>query len=161
MFLISAHLRLKIPFEKVRKLGVETSSSSSVTWWLDYFSIFAHLWQFKYAQCHKMFAKVGSKFYQVVNKAFKSCPNTFKFCQSGEISPSLFTLSSFTYFEKGEILSLKVFGSFQKNLRKYPPHFFVVNRSQIFLQLDHIELLMHYTHCPDSNHQSLARTARH
>ena len=108
-----------------------------------------------------MFAKVGSKFYQVVNKAFKSCPNTFKFCQSGEISPSLFTLSSFTYFEKGEILSLKVFGSFQKNLRKYPPHFFVVNRSQIFLQLDHIELLMHYTHCPDSNHQSLARTARH
>ena len=64
----------------------------SVTRWLEYFSIFGHLKECKFSQKHKIFAKVGSKFCQIVNTAFKSYPNTLKLCQSGKISPSLVTL---------------------------------------------------------------------
>ena len=39
---------------------------------------FGHLQECKFAQQHKIFAKVGWKFCQIANKAFKSCPNTFK-----------------------------------------------------------------------------------
>ena len=45
----------------------------SVTRWLDYFSIFSHLQQWKLAQsCHK-FAKVGSAFCQIRNTLSKIC----------------------------------------------------------------------------------------
>ena len=58
---------------------------SSVTRWLDYFSIFGHFQQWKLAQnCHK-FAKVGSAFCQIRNELSK-------ICQSGEILPNLVKL---------------------------------------------------------------------
>ena len=34
----------------------------------------------------KIFAKVGSKFCQIVNKAFKSCPNILKFAKVAKFS---------------------------------------------------------------------------
>ena len=53
----------------------------SVTRWLDYFSIFGHLQNWKLAQkCHK-FPKVGSTFYQIRNKPSKICQKLIKICQ--------------------------------------------------------------------------------
>ena len=63
-----------------------------MTRYLEYFSKFGHFKACKFAQQYKINAKVGSQFCQIVNKAYKSCPNTLRFCQSGEISPSLVTL---------------------------------------------------------------------
>ena len=60
--------------------------------------LFGHLQQWKIAQWHKTFAKVGSKFCQILNKPSK-------FCQSGEISPNLVTLFS-TYNDVTVILIL-------------------------------------------------------
>ena len=65
---------------------------SSVTRWLDYSSTFGHLYQWKLAQWHTKFAKVGPRFSQIVNKPSKNCPRLWRFCQNGEILPNLVTL---------------------------------------------------------------------
>ena len=67
---------------------------SSVTRWLDYSSTFGHLYQWKLAQWHTKFAKVGPRFSQIVNKPSKNCPRLWRFCQNGEISPNLVTLAT-------------------------------------------------------------------
>ena len=40
----------------------------------------------------KIFAKVGFKFCQILNKSLKDCQRVLKFCQCCEISPILVTL---------------------------------------------------------------------
>ena len=65
----------------------------SVTRLLDYFSTFGHLHQWKFAQKYTKFAKVGSKFFQVVNKPLKNGPRLWIFYQSGKILPNLVTLA--------------------------------------------------------------------
>ena len=57
-----------------------------VTRWLYNFSILGHLHQWKIAQLHWKFAKVGSKKCKTLNKLSKNCPNFLRYCQSGEIS---------------------------------------------------------------------------
>ena len=74
------------------------SHESSVTRWLDYFSIFGHLHQRKLPQnCHK-YAKVGSAFCQIRNKLPKICQRLFNFCQKVETSPNLVTLHESLFF---------------------------------------------------------------
>ena len=59
----------------------------SVTGWVDYFSMFCHLRQWKFAQWHKhyKFAITGPKFCQILNRRIKNCP-------SGKIPPHMVTL---------------------------------------------------------------------
>ena len=65
---------------------------SSVTIWLDHFSKFGHLQQWKLAQwCHK-FAKVGSALCQIRDKPSKICQRLVNFCQSVKNLPNLVTL---------------------------------------------------------------------
>ena len=64
----------------------------SVTRLLDYFSIFGHLHQWKFAQKYRKFADVGLKFCQILNKRIKNCRRLWIFCQSGQISSILVTL---------------------------------------------------------------------
>ena len=64
----------------------------SVTGWLAYFSTFVHLHQWKLAQRHRKFAKVGPRFSQTINKPSKNCPRLWRLYQNGEISPNLVTL---------------------------------------------------------------------
>ena len=64
-----------------------------MTRWLDYISTFGHLHQRKFAQWHTKLAKVGLKFCQILNEPSKNCPRLWRYCQSGEISPNLVTLS--------------------------------------------------------------------
>ena len=67
--------------------------ASSGTRRLDYFSTFGHLhWRWKIAQRHSIFAKVGSKFWQIINKPSKIYPWLCGFCQRVEILPNLVTL---------------------------------------------------------------------
>ena len=42
---------------------------------------------------HHILAKVGFKFYQILNYPSTFCPRLLKFCQTGEISPNLVTLN--------------------------------------------------------------------
>ena len=65
---------------------------SSVTKWLDYFSTFGHLHQWKLAQWHTKFAKDDPKFSQTVNKTSKYCTRHWRFYQNGEILPNLVTM---------------------------------------------------------------------
>ena len=87
-------------FEKMRFTQTSKSLSrsccrESVTRWLDYFLIFDHLYQCKFAQQHKIFANLRSKVCQIVNKAYKRCQTTFKnqpkwqnFAKSGHTDPN-------------------------------------------------------------------------
>ena len=68
----------------------------SVTRWLAYYSKFGHLHQWKLAQWHTKFAKVGPRFFQIVNKPSKNCPRLWRFWQNGKISPNLVTLAHLT-----------------------------------------------------------------
>ena len=65
---------------------------NSVTRWLDYFSTSGHLHQWKLAQWHTKFAKVGQNNSQVGNKPSENYPRLWRFCQNGKISPNLVTL---------------------------------------------------------------------
>ena len=72
----------------------------SVTRWLDYFSTFGHLHQWKLAQWLTKMAKVGPKFYQIVNKPTK-LPKAWiflikgwNFAKSGHTDPVLFSVDS-------------------------------------------------------------------
>ena len=64
----------------------------SETRWMYYFSIFGHLQHWKAAQKHNNFARVGSKFWQTINKPSTNWQRFISFCQSGQISPNLVTL---------------------------------------------------------------------
>ena len=66
----------------------------SVTRWEKYFSIFGHLHQWKFAQKHKKFAKIGSINSPIQNEGFKNCQGLLKFSQSGDFSPNLVTLDA-------------------------------------------------------------------
>ena len=68
------------------------TNAVSVTRWLDYFSIFGHLQQWKFALKHQIFAKADSKFCQTLNNAFKIFIIINIFCVSGAILPNLVTL---------------------------------------------------------------------
>ena len=61
---------------------------SSVNRWVYYFSIFAHLHEWKFAERHTKFVKLC----EILNELLKNCRKLFRFCQSGEISPNLVTL---------------------------------------------------------------------
>ena len=66
---------------------------------------FFNIWplkQCKFAQQHKQFAKIDSKFCQKVNKAFKNCPNAFK------ISPNLVTLFTKYKFQTEQLVKFNV-----------------------------------------------------
>ena len=57
--------------------------------------LFFNFWWFTTMKaCHfdEMFAKVGLKFCQILNKPSKDSQKVLNFCQSGEISPNLVTL---------------------------------------------------------------------
>ena len=73
----------------LRSLNATEIFRSSVTRWLHYCSIFGHLQQWKLAQKCDKFAKVGSAFCQIRNKASKFFQWLVNFCQSGKISPNL------------------------------------------------------------------------
>ena len=53
---------------------LHTRQGYSVTRWLDFFSIFGRLHQWKFAQWHSKFAKLVSKECQTLNKLAKNCP---------------------------------------------------------------------------------------
>ena len=69
------------------------NSASSVTRWLGYMLIFDHLKQLTFARWHKEFAKICSKCCQILFKPSINEQRFLKFCQSGEYSPNLVTLS--------------------------------------------------------------------
>ena len=71
-----------------------TTTSSSVTRWLLQYSLFVHLQPWKIAQWYTKFAKVGNNFCQILNKPSLNCQRHFNFCQSGEISPNVVTLTT-------------------------------------------------------------------
>ena len=58
--------------------STKSSHVNSVTRWLDYFSTFGHLHQWKFAQSHTKFAKEGTNIYQMVNIPLKIAPKTLK-----------------------------------------------------------------------------------
>ena len=60
-----------------------------VTRWLYYFS----LRTMKFCQKHKIFAKVGSQFCQILNRYSTNGQKILKCCPSVEISPNLVTLT--------------------------------------------------------------------
>ena len=68
-------------------------SITNVTRWLYYFSVFGHFHQWKSAQWHTKFVKIGLEVCQIQNKLSKNCQRLKRICQSGEISPNLVTLS--------------------------------------------------------------------
>ena len=69
------------------------SVNPSVTSWREYFSLFGHLQQFKFAQNSQQFSQVGSKFCQNTKYTLKRLPNKIlKVCPSGEISLNLVIL---------------------------------------------------------------------
>ena len=93
---------LRSSFESGLNLSIVTNSSdalTSVTRWIDYFSIFGHLQQWKLAKKRRIIAKLGSAFSQKRNKLAKNRQRLVNFCQSGEISPNLVTLA-LTYYVK-------------------------------------------------------------
>ena len=63
----------------------------SVTRRVDYFSIFGHFSTIKLCPT-ALFAKVGSKYYQMLNKAFEKLPTLFIFCKRVKFLPNLVTL---------------------------------------------------------------------
>ena len=65
--------------------------TNSATRRRDYFSIFGHLQQSKFAEEHWNLHKVDSKFCQILNKAFKYCQRLIFFA-CGKISPNLVIL---------------------------------------------------------------------
>ena len=67
---------------------ITSLGTSSVTRCFEYFSIFGLLFD----QLANEFAKVGSKFCQILKVFKKNCLKTFKIFQSCEISPNLVTL---------------------------------------------------------------------
>ena len=72
------------------------SREHSLTVWPNGEIIFQHLAvyiKWKHAHWRAKFAKVGPKFPQIVNKHSKNYPRLWRFCQNGEISPNLVTLS--------------------------------------------------------------------
>ena len=63
------------------------------------YAIFGLLEQWKFAKNHLKFdknhlkfIKVGTNFWQILNKPFQNSTRLSEFCQSGEISPNLVTL---------------------------------------------------------------------
>ena len=62
----------------------------SVTRLIDYFSTFGHLYQWKFAQMYRKFAKVGSKFCQIIKNPGK-LPKTEDFAKVGKFSKSSYT----------------------------------------------------------------------
>ena len=68
-------------------------NTTSVTRWLDCFSLYGYSQQLKFAQNLKN-AKVGLRFYQTQNKPSKVSLRFFKVCPSGKISPNLVTLNA-------------------------------------------------------------------
>ena len=64
--------------------------SSSVTRFLDYFSTFGHLHQWKFAQKYPKFAKVGSKFYQTLENLPKILPKLQNFAKIGSLCSQVY-----------------------------------------------------------------------
>ena len=71
---------------------------TSVTRWLDYFSIFGHLSEQTFVQCHKKFTKVVQIFHQLINKTPKFAQDLKDFAKSGHTAE---TCSSMTHREMG------------------------------------------------------------
>ena len=60
-------------------LSLPAGLVSSVTRWLDYVTNFGHLLQWNLTQYHNLFAKVGSKFCQILEQPSKNCQRLLKF----------------------------------------------------------------------------------
>ena len=64
----------------------------------------------KICQKYTKFARVGSKFCQIVNELWKNCPRLLRFYQSGEIWPNLVALTvKFPASEISHSLSFSLF----------------------------------------------------
>ena len=71
------------------------------------FSKFGHLERWKIAQKYKIFAKVGSQFWQILNSHSRIDQTLFKICLSGEISLNLVTLSAFAVFTSRQKVNMQ------------------------------------------------------
>ena len=67
----------------------------SVTKCLEYFSIFGHFHQWKFARLHTNLSKKGRKCCQLLNLLSKNYQRLLRFYQSGKILPNLVTLIGF------------------------------------------------------------------
>ena len=70
-----------------------TTTTASVTRWLDYVSYFGHLGTAT-KELHNFLAKVYLKLCPSQNKLAMNCQSLLKFRQSGKISPNLVTMTA-------------------------------------------------------------------